>query len=56
MDCCGHARAVNRRQWMWSTVVTSVAAMLGGGAAPRGSTVAAQTAEGTKSPTAIFNE
>jgi membrane dipeptidase len=30
---------------MWSTVLTSVGAMLGGGVAPRGSTAAAQTAE-----------
>jgi membrane dipeptidase len=30
---------------MWSTALSSVAAMLGGGVAPRGSTAAAQTAE-----------
>ena len=51
MDCCGHARgichghALTRRQWMWSTVLASVGAMLGGGVGPRGSTAAAQTAE-----------
>ncbi len=45
MDCCGHGHALTRRQWIWSTVLTSVAAMLGGGVAPRGSTAAAQTAE-----------
>jgi len=49
MDCCGHctchSHAFTRRQWMWSTVLTSVGAMLGGGVGPRGSTAAAQTAE-----------
>ena len=45
MDCCGYGHALTRRQWIWSTVLTSVAAMLGGGVAPRGSTAAAQTAE-----------
>src|SRR5919202_2725486 len=47
MDCCGHGHALTRRQWMWSTVLTSVGAMFGGGVAPRGSTAAAQTAETT---------
>ncbi len=42
MDCCGHGYALTRRQWMWCTVLTSVAAMLGGGVGPRGSTAAAQ--------------
>ena len=42
MDCCGHA--LTRRNWMWGTVLTSVGAMFGGGAGPRGSTAAAQTA------------
>jgi membrane dipeptidase len=45
MDCCGHGHALTRRQWMWSTVLGSVGAMLAGGVAPRGSTAAAQTAE-----------
>jgi membrane dipeptidase len=49
MDCCGHGHchghALTRRQWMWSSVLTSVGAMLGGGVGPRGSTAAAQTAE-----------
>jgi membrane dipeptidase len=51
MDCCGHGHllchghAPTRRQWMWSTVLSSVGVMLGGGVAPRGSTAAAQTAE-----------
>jgi membrane dipeptidase len=45
MDCCGHGHALTRRQWIWSTVLTSVGAMLAGGVGPRGSTAAAQTAE-----------
>ena len=51
MDCCGHGHgichghALTRRQWMWSTVLSSVGAMLAGGVGPRGSTAAAQTAE-----------
>src|SRR6476620_2128469 len=45
MDCCGHALAA--RQWMWSTALTSVGAMLAGEVGPRGSTAAAQTAETT---------
>jgi membrane dipeptidase len=51
MDCCGHAHglchghALTRRQWMWSTVLTSVGAMLTGSGGPLGSTAAAQTAE-----------
>ena len=43
MDCCGHALAA--RQWMWSTALTSVGAMLAGEFGPRGSTAAARTAE-----------
>src|SRR5438552_6691355 len=49
MDCCGHGHchghALTRRRWMWGTVLSSVGAMLAGGAGPRGSTAAAQTAE-----------
>jgi membrane dipeptidase len=49
MDCCGHCHchghAFTRRQWMWGTVLSSVATMLAGGVGPRGSTAAAQTAE-----------
>ena len=47
MDCCGHCHghALTRRQWMWSTVLSSVGTMLAGGVGPRGSTAAAQTAE-----------
>src|SRR4051794_11232889 len=51
MDCCGvhccvHGHTITRRQWMWSTVLASVGTMLSGGVGPRGSTAAAQTAEG----------
>jgi len=42
MDCCGHA--LTRRNWMWGTVLTSVAGLLAGGAAAPGSTAAAETA------------
>jgi membrane dipeptidase len=42
MDCCGHA--MTRRNWMGSTILTSVGAMLGGGVEPHSSTAAAQTA------------
>ena len=45
MDCCGYGYAFTRRHWMWSTALSSVAALLGGGVAPRGTTAAAQTAE-----------
>jgi urease alpha subunit len=45
MYCCSHGHFFSRRQWMWSTAVASVAAMLGGGVGPYGSTAAAQTAE-----------
>ena len=45
MDCCGYGHALTRRQWMWSTVLSSVGALLAGGVAPRGSTAAAQTAD-----------
>ena len=45
MDCCGHGHALTRREWMWSTALGSVGAMLAGGVGPRGSTASAQTAE-----------
>jgi membrane dipeptidase len=45
MDCCSHGHAFTRRQAIWSTMLTSVGAMLAGGIGPRGSTAAAQTAE-----------
>lgn len=48
MDCCGHGHShhhgLTRRNWMWSTL-TSVAAVVGGGLGPRGSTARAQAAE-----------
>jgi hypothetical protein len=44
MDCCGHGHVLTRRCWMRSTQM-SVAAMVGGGLEPRGSTAAAQNAE-----------
>ena len=47
MDCCGHGHALSRRQWMWTTALSSVAALLAGGLMPGGSTAAAQTAENT---------
>ena len=57
MDCCSHIHnpvhshghthspGFTRRQWMWSTALSSVGALLAGGVAPYGSTAAAQTAE-----------
>src|SRR6266481_1882276 len=45
MDCCGHGHTLTPRDWMWSQALTSVGAMLAGDGGPRGSTVAAQTAE-----------
>jgi len=60
MDCCGHAHghahALTRRQWIWTTVVTSVGAMLAGGLAPRGSTAAAQTAETTSAALEVLRK
>lgn len=43
MDCCGHA--LTHQNWMSGTPLTSVGAMLAGDAEPRGSTIAAETAE-----------
>src|SRR5438132_13122520 len=45
MDCCGHGHALSPPQWMWSTALASVGAMLAGEVGPRGSTAAARTAE-----------
>jgi membrane dipeptidase len=45
MDCCSHGHTFTRRQWMWRSALTSLAAVLAGGVEPRGSTAAAQTAE-----------
>src|SRR6266481_8204058 len=44
MDCCGIGYALTP-YWMWSTALVSVGAMLAGDVGPRGSTVAARTAE-----------
>lgn len=43
MDCCSHA--FTRRQWMWSTLLSSGGAMLVGCAATRGTTPAAAAAD-----------
>jgi hypothetical protein len=51
MDCCGHGHGLTRRRWIWSTL-TSVAAMVGGGVEPRGST--AQTAETVAAALAVL--
>jgi membrane dipeptidase len=59
MDCCGYGHfghALTRRQWMWSTVLSSVGAMLAGGVAPRGSTAAAQTAETATAALAVLRK
>ena len=53
MDCCGHGHVLTRRRWIWSTL-TSVAAMVGGGVEPRGSTAAAQTAETVAAALAVL--
>src|ERR1700692_374715 len=46
MDCCGHGHTLALLHSMWSsTASTSVDAMLSGEPGPRGSTVAAQTAQ-----------
>jgi membrane dipeptidase len=55
MDCCGHGHVLTRRHWIWSTL-TSVAAMVGGGVEPRGSTAAAQTAETVAAALAVLRE
>ncbi|HYM04175.1 MAG TPA: membrane dipeptidase [Stellaceae bacterium] len=56
MDCCGHGHAPTRREWMWSAALVSVGAMLGGGVAPRGSTAAAETAEGAAAALAVLRQ
>jgi membrane dipeptidase len=56
MDCCGHSHAPARRQSIWSTALTSVGAMLAGGAAPRGSTAAAETAETTSAALEVLRQ
>ncbi len=54
MDCCSHA--LTRRNWMWGTVLASVGGMLAGGAAPTGSTAAAQTAEATSAALGVLRK
>jgi membrane dipeptidase len=57
MDCCcSCCHALTRRNWMWSTTLASVGAMLGGGLAPSGSTAAAQTAEDTSVALDVLRE
>jgi membrane dipeptidase len=41
MDCCGHGHALTRRQWVWGSLLTSVGAMLAGGAGGRAAAQAA---------------
>ena len=45
MDCCGQRHSFVPRQWMWSTTLTPVSAMLAPAVGPRGSTTATRTAE-----------
>jgi membrane dipeptidase len=45
MDCCSHCHTFTRRQRMWRSALTSLAAVLAGGLEPRGSTAAAESAE-----------
>ncbi len=54
MDCCSHGHTLTRRQWMWSTALSSLGALLAGGLAPRGSTAAAETAETTTAALALL--
>ena len=54
MDCC--SQALTRRNWLWGTMLTSVAAMLAGGAAPPGSTAAAETAETTSAALGVLRK
>ena len=45
MDCCGHAHALTRRSWLWTTMLTSLGAMMGGLVEPR--RAVAQSADDT---------
>jgi membrane dipeptidase len=54
MDCCSHAPT--RRNWIWSTMLTSVAALLAGGAAPPGSSAAAESAAGTSAALDVLRQ
>ena len=56
MDCCGHGHAVAPRHGLWSMAAISVDAMLAGGAAPRGSTSAARTAEAASAALEILRK
>jgi membrane dipeptidase len=63
MDCCGvhccvhnHGHTFARSQWMWSTVLASIGTMLGGGVGPRGSTAAAQTADGASAALEVLRK
>ena len=54
MDCCGHGHVAAPQPWVWNTPPVSVGAMLAGGAGPRGSTAAAQTAETAAAALAVL--
>jgi hypothetical protein len=60
MDCCAlghsHGHELTRRQWMWSTVLSSVGTTLAGGVGPRGSTAAAKTAETASAALDVLRE
>jgi membrane dipeptidase len=45
MTCCGHALHWTRREWMWSTLLTTASAMVAGGAGAGPATPAAEAAE-----------
>jgi membrane dipeptidase len=52
MECCGHL--LTHRNWMSGAVLVSVEALLGGGAAPPGSTAAAETSEATSAALGVL--
>jgi membrane dipeptidase len=56
MDCCGHGHALMAPAWTWSPALTSVGAMLAGGAGSRGSTAAARTAETASAALAVLRK
>lgn len=57
IDCCGHAHGHGiTRRWMWRTALSSVAAMLVGGAAAPGSSAAAGTAERASAALAVLRK
>lgn len=53
MDCCSHAHS-GHHHGMWSPALASVEAMLAGETGPRGSTVAAKTAEDATAAVALL--